>query len=504
VASPPHPSFWVETTPDTSYPVLDGTVEVDVCVIGGGITGITAAVLLKREGKTVALVESKRIVRGATGYTTAKVTAGHGAIYSQLESAFGEDGARTYAQSNQFAIERIAQFVDEDGIDCDFERKANYVYAESEEEVEGIEAEVEAAKRAGLPVSFERDSPLPYEIAGAVRLENQAQFHPRKYLLALAATLPGDGSHVFEETTALDVDQGRPSVRTEQGTVRAADVIVATHLPFEDSGLFFAKAHPHRSYAVCAPIDESAAPNGMFINAGLPTRSVRVLRDGERTLLNVGGEGHKPGAEDDTEQRYRTLEEFMRQHWPQAGEVAYSWSTQDYMSVDKVPFIGRLRRGSEHVYTATGYNKWGMTSGTLAGILLTDRIVGRRNEWADLYDSKRLNPKASLPKLLKENASAGLHFFADRIRPADESELEKLGPGDGAIARVDGRKRAVYRDESGALHVLSPVCRHLYCHVKWNPAEKSWDCPCHGSRYSGEGRVLQGPTVEPLKRIDLR
>lgn len=498
-------SFWIETTPDTDYPQLTPGVEVDVCVIGAGITGLTAAALLKREGKTVAVVEAKRIVRGATGYTTAKVTSGHGVVYGELESKFGRDGARAYAQSQEAAKERIARFVEEDGIDCDFERKSNYVYAESAEEVDELQQEADAAKRAGLDASFVRDVPLPYEVAGAVRLENQAQFHPRKYLLALAAGIDGDGSHVFEQTNATNVSDGDPcEVETDKGTVRARDVVIATHLPFMDRGLFFAKAHPHRSYAVAAPIDEAAAPDGMFINSGTPTRSVRLLRDGDRTYLNVGGEGHKPATEENTPQRYRTLEEFLGRHWPQASPVEYRWSTQDYMSVDRVPYIGRLRRGSDHVFTATGYNKWGMTSGTLAAMLLSDRIVGRQNEWAALYESKRWKPKASFKKFAKENASAGYHFFADRLQGGDKADAEQLGPGEGAIVRVKGRKRAAYRDESGALHLLSPVCQHLYCHVKWNPAEQSWDCACHGSRYSGEGQVIQGPTVKPLKRLDLQ
>jgi glycine/D-amino acid oxidase-like deaminating enzyme/nitrite reductase/ring-hydroxylating ferredoxin subunit len=499
VSAPPNPSFWVLTTPKTSYPALTGEIDVDVCVIGAGIAGLTAATLLKRAGKTVAVVESKRIVRGATGYTTAKVTSGHGAIYGDLEDTFGAAGARIYAESNEAALERVAQFVDDDGIDCDFERKANYVFAESQDEVAQLKKEVDAAKRAGLDVSFTAETSLPFDVAGALRLENQAQFHPRKYLLALAETIPGDGSHVFEETTAEDVKG--TTVRTKGGSVRAKDVIVATHMPFEDSGLFFTKAHPHRSYAVAAPIEESAAPDGMFINSGVPTRSVRTIRDGERTLVQVGGEGHELGDEDDTTRRYRTLEEYLGEHWPQAGPVEYRWSTQDYMSVDRVPYIGRLRRTSAHVFTATGFSKWGMTGGTLAAMLLSDRILGRENPWAELYDAKRIKPKASLKRFVAGNKSAAFHFVSDRLR-SDDADIESLGPGDGAIVRKGVRKRAVYRDESGALHVLSPVCRHLYCHVIWNRAEQSWDCPCHGSRYSGEGEVIQGPTVKPLKRID--
>jgi len=232
-------------------------------------------------------------------------------------------------------------------------------------------------------------------------------------------------------------------------------VIIATHLPFEDGGLFFVKAHPHRSYAVAAPLDEAKAPDGMFINSGTPTRSVRTILDGERTLIQVGGEGHRPGEEDDTAARYQVLEDFLSESWPEAGAVEYRWSTQDYMSVDRVPYIGRLRRTSEHVYAATGYSKWGMTSGTLAGMLLTDQILGRPNPWAKLYEAKRITPKASFKRFLSGNASAGRHLVVDRFK-AGEKELDAIKPGDGAIVRERGRKRAAYRDEAGALISCRP------------------------------------------------
>lgn len=502
MSTSPHPSYWVETTPETSYPPLEGDLLVDVAVIGGGITGITAALFLKQEGKTVALLEGKRVVRGATGYTTGKLTAGHGAVYTDLEKNFGAEGARIYAESNQAAVRRVAQLVEEHGIDCDFEPRANYVYAGSNQEVAALNAEFEVEKRAGLPVELVQETPLPYWVAAAIRLDDQAQFHPRKYLLALAELIPGEGSHVFEETMATDVENGDPCVvETSRGTIRARDVIIATQLPFEDSGLFFAKAHPHRSYAVAAPLDEAKAPDGMFINSGTPTRSVRTIRDGGRILIQAGGEGHKPGEEDDTSARYQVLEEFLSESWPDAGPVEYRWSTQDYMSVDRVPYIGRLRRTSEHVYTATGYSKWGMSSGTLAGMLLTDRILGRANPWAELYESKRITPKASFKRFLSGNAGAARHLVVDRFKATD-AELDSIEPGEGAIVRAGGRKRAAYRDEAGAMHLLSPACTHLGCLVAWNPAERSWDCPCHGSRYSGEGDVIQGPAVKPLRRVD--
>jgi glycine/D-amino acid oxidase-like deaminating enzyme/nitrite reductase/ring-hydroxylating ferredoxin subunit len=498
------PSFWLGTTPETDYPALIDDVSVDVAVVGAGITGITAAVLLKRAGKTVALLDSKRIVRGASGYTTAKVTSGHGAGYSQIRKGFGEEGARTYAQANEAAIERIAQFVEEHGIDCDFERKANYVYAESAADVEQLRQETEVERKAGLAVSLVDETPLPFPVAAALRLENQAQFHPRKYLLALAATIPGDGSHVFEQSRVQDVKSGEPyEVTTERGVVRAADVVVATHLPILDRGLFFAKAYPHRSYAVAAPLGQAPDPEGMYINSGTPTRSIRTMRDGDRVFLNVGGNGHKTGDDDDTPARYDQLEQFLRKHWPDAGEVSYRWSTQDYMPHDQVPYVGRLRRGSEHVYAATGYKKWGMTNGTAAAMIVSDAILGRRNPWADLYDAKRLVRRSGLVSFLKENGAAGVHFVVDRLSRAERGAVDELEPGDGALIRVRGRKTAVYRDAAGTVHAMSPVCQHLYCIVDWNPAERSWDCPCHGSRYDGQGRAIQGPTTKDLKRRSL-
>jgi glycine/D-amino acid oxidase-like deaminating enzyme/nitrite reductase/ring-hydroxylating ferredoxin subunit len=498
------PSFWLETTPETDYPALTDGQSVDVAVVGAGITGVTAAVLLKRAGKTVALLDSRRIVRGATGYTTAKVTAGHGASYSKIRKGFGEDGTRTYAEANEAALERIAQFVDEDGIDCDFERKANYVYAESDEEVAQLRQEAEVERKAGLAVNLVDETPLPFSVSAALRLDNQAQFHPRRYLLALAATIPGDGSHVFENSRVHGVKHGEPcEVSTEQGTLRARDVVLATHLPILDSGLFFTKAYPHQSYAVAAPIGQAPDPEGMYINSGTPTRSIRTLRDGDRLFIQVGGNGHKVGEEEDTPSRYDQLEGFLRRHWPDAGQVRYRWSTEDFMTHDYVPYVGRLRRGTEHLYAATGYSKWGMTNGTAAAMIVADRILGRRNPWAELYDSNRLVRRSGLSSFVKENASAGIRFFADRLSRADRVAVQDLTPGSGAIVRVRGRKTAVYRDEQGTLHALSPVCQHLYCLVDWNPAERTWDCPCHGSRYAGDGRAIEGPTTKDLKRRSL-
>jgi glycine/D-amino acid oxidase-like deaminating enzyme/nitrite reductase/ring-hydroxylating ferredoxin subunit len=493
-------SLWIESTPETSYGALADGLDVDVAIVGGGIAGLTAACLLKRAGKTVAVLDAKRILHGATGYTTAKVTAAHNIVYTTVSKKFGQEGARLYAEANQGALELIARLVEEESIECEFERKSNYVYCESAEERSTIEQEVEAARQAGLAARLVEEMPLPYAVECAFRLDDQAQFHPRKYLLPLAERIDGDGSRVFERTRVLDVTGCGPvRLETDRGAVTARDVVLASHLPFADRGFFFAKAHPERSYAVAARVRPEQDPEGMYINIARPTRSVRTAYDGQGLLLLLGGEGHKPGTDPDTPARYRALEEFGRRHW-QAEDFPYRWSTQDYTPVDGVPYVGRLTRRSEHVYVGTGFKKWGMTNGTAAAMILSDLILGRENPWATLFDAKRLKPSASAPRFVKENASVAKHFVGDRLKRGEQAELDELAPGEGRMLKLRGRKTAVYRDAEGALYALSPRCTHMGCHVSWNPAERSWDCPCHGSRFSGEGVAIEGPATRDLEK----
>ena len=274
VVEPGKRSLWIETTPDTAYPALEGDIEIDVAVVGAGISGVMTAWFLKREGLRVALVEMGRVGEGATGYTTAKLTLGHNVIYADLVREHGEGTARAYADSNQWAIERLEELVVENGIDCDWERAANYVYTEDEERLSDLRDELEAMRRVGIAAQLTRETDLPFPIIGAVRVEEQAQFHPRRFLQGLAEKIPGEDSHVFEQTLATDVrSSDECTVVTERGTIRAAHVVLATQLPFLDRGLFFAKAHPQKSYAIAAQVQESQAPLGMYISADQPTRS---------------------------------------------------------------------------------------------------------------------------------------------------------------------------------------------------------------------------------------
>ena len=491
--------LWLEGA-ETRYPALAGPLEVDVAVIGGGITGLTTAYLLKQEGRRVAVLEQSRIGHGATGYTTAKLTVGHNVVYKELISSFGVDAARRYATSNQEAIEQVAAIVDSLGIDCDFERAANYVYAKSADGRRDVEDEAAAAQRAGVAAELTTETELPYPVSAAVRVDDQAQFHPWKYLRALAEHVDGDGSTVLERTRATGVASGRPcTVETRGGTVRATHVVVATQL---DRGLYFAKAHPTKSYAVAATVDD--APRGMYISTDQPTRSVRSTpaADGRRVLI-VGGEGHKPGDDPNTRERYARLERFARERFG-VDAVEFRWSTHDYSPVDKLPYIGRLMRGEDRVYVATGFAKWGMTKGTIAAQMIADAILGRRNGYADLYDSTRLDVRNGGPKFVQENGFVALKFVVDRARPRDGRDaIDRLAPGAGTIVRIGPRQIAVCRDDDGTLHALSARCTHLGCIVGWNDADRAWECPCHGSRFAADGTIVQGPATADLPREQL-
>ena len=495
-----HESVWIDTGPQQpALPVLERDLDTDVVVIGGGIVGITTALLLKEAGVSVVVLEANQVARGVTGHTTAKVSSQHGMIYSQLRSKFGTEAARTYGAANEAALAWIADRVEADGIDCDFRRRASYAYMSQGSDRSRAEQEAESAIEAGLPATLQETTPLPYPVEAAVRFDDQAEFHVRKYLLALAGALPGGDCAVYEHSHAVEVDTDEDClVKTPGARVRAGHVVVATHYPFLDRTLAFARVHPERSYAVACRI-AGDPPAGMFISADSPTRSVRAVPVGGEELLLVGGEGHRTGTGGDTEERYRRLEDFAREHWD-VESVEYRWSAQDNTTIDTLPYVGAATPLTDRILMATGFAKWGMTGGTAAAMILADAILGRENPWAQLFDPNRFTPRASAVKLLEENAKVGVRFFGDRLTKRATRPLEGLEPGEGDIVRHDGEKVAGHRRDDGSLVAVSPFCTHLGCQVNWNRAERSWDCPCHGSRFSPDGDVLQGPAVHRLER----
>ena len=491
-------SYWSKSAPGREYPPLAADLDCDVAVVGAGIVGVTAALELQREGASVALLEARHIGAGATGYTTAKLSALQGTIYSRLASRYGDDVLRAYAELNLSGLEAIARHVDELGIDCDFRRKPNFTYSESGGERSNLMDEAEAAKRAGLPASFVTELPeLPFPVAGAVRCEGQAEFHPLKYLQALTAAAAEAGCAVHESSRVVSVKGGNPCRLTlESGpTVTAGRVILATHFPINDLGFLSARNHPERSYALLVRL-AGDVPQGMYLSSDSPTHTMRPVptENGERLL--VGGYSHRTGIGDESD-RYRDAEEWARERFDVAS-VDHRWATEDHIPNDMLPFIGRAGLRGDRILTVTGLRKWGLAMGAGAAAMLRDRIAGRDNRWADLFDPARLHPLAEGPSLMKHGAATALNLVGDRI--TKRGSADDLAPGEGDVVGAGLAQRAVYRDEGGRLHALSARCTHLGCIVHFNDAERTWDCPCHGSRFDTDGQVLEGPATKPLRR----
>ena len=500
-------SYWMDSVSATTYEPLTADVEVDAVVVGGGIAGLSAAWELLQVRRSVLLLEADRITAGVTGYTTAKLTSLHTLVYAKLAKAFGADAARQYAQSQQLAVERVATIASQLGADCDLERVPAFTYAESAGQADELRAEADAAAEAGLDASFVTETGLPFPVAGAVRVEDQSQFHPRKYLLALADDVVRRGGRIAERTRAVGLDEGDPCrVTTEHGvTVTARDVVVATHYPVFDRALLFGRLEPRRELVVAAVLPDERDPHGMFITPEQDTRSVRTARyedgeDGERLLI-VTGEHFTPGAGDVT-QRWDRLLAWTAERFPGA-EVAYRWAAQDNGTTDQVPFVGPFHPGARHVYVATGFGGWGMSNGVMAGHLIATAIAGDEQPWAGLYDPRRLHPLREAVPMAKLQAKVARHFVGDRLVSSHVDSVDDIAPGAGAVLRVDGERCAVHRDESGALHAVSARCTHLGCLVRFNDAETAWECPCHGSRFAVDGSVLQGPANRPLERRDV-
>ncbi len=488
-------SLWLATAPPTNYRSLSETVEVDVAVIGGGIAGMTAALLLKRQGARVAVLEAVRVGTGVTGCTTAKVSALQATIYSTIRERHGVEQASAYAEASAAGVERIAAIVDEEGIDCDLARRPAFTYAADPSERSTVEREGEAAREAGLPVE-QVDSPdLPFPVYGAIRLDDQLELHPVRYVQGLAAAVDGDGSTVFEGSRALRVSEGSPcTVRTAEGELRAEHVVVATHYPFLDRGLYFARLEPQRSYCIAATLTEGVPPRGMSISAGSNTRSIRSFHQ----QLIVGGEGHSTGSRRATPERYERLEAFAREHWSVA-EITHRWSAHDPVPYDHLPMIGPYRPGSSRLWVSAGYMKWGLTSATFAATILADAIAGRENPWGATFSPNRLSLN-SAHEVAQLGAKFGADLVADRLLPPRALSAQSIPPGEARVLPDGLGKKGVYRDESGALHGVSLRCTHLGCLLRFNSAEHSWDCPCHGSRFGVDGSVLEGPAVHPLQR----
>jgi glycine/D-amino acid oxidase-like deaminating enzyme/nitrite reductase/ring-hydroxylating ferredoxin subunit len=487
-------SLWLEALPATGYPPPTGERSFDVLVLGGGLAGLTAAVLLKRQGMRVAVVEAGRIASGASGNNTAKVTALQSTRLSTISSVRGRDVAAVYAQRSLAAVELVAALAADEGIDCDLSRRAAYTVAASRDELPSVEKELQAAQAARLPVEFTQDVDLPFRVAGAVRLDDQVEFHPVEYALGLARAVDGDGSAVFENARATGVHEDRPvRVQTTQGSLTGDDVVVATHYPVFDRGLYFAQIEATRSYCLAARVRGEPA-RGMSITAGSPSWSFRAAGD----LQIVCGQGHPTGARGIDESRYGVLEAFTRKHFD-VEEITHRWSAQDAVPYDETPMIGAYTPISARMHVITGFAKWGLSGATMGAKMIADRLSGRADPADGVFAPARFSPRGT-PAIAKLGVKTAADLVGDRLVPGQVNSSDEVPPGQARVIRRGTDRTGVYRDEAGGVHAVSMRCTHLGCLVRFNGAERSWDCPCHGSRYDVDGNVLEGPAVAPLER----
>jgi glycine/D-amino acid oxidase-like deaminating enzyme/nitrite reductase/ring-hydroxylating ferredoxin subunit len=494
------------------FPPLAGNANADVCVVGAGISGLTTAYLLSRAGLQVIVLDDNRIGSGETERTTAHLTAALDDRYFILEGIHGEDGAKIAAESHSAAIDQIEAITGEEKIACDFERVDGYLFVPPGESMDILDRELAAAHRAGLTeLKLVERAPLDsFDLGPALHFPNQAQFHPQKYLSGLAGAITRRGGKIFTHTHVEMIEGGSAArvTATFNRTVSAGAVVVATNSPINDLVTIHTKQAPYRTYVIGVQVPRDSVHKALYWDTANPYHYVRLAHSDQRgivsqdegfDLLIVGGEDHKTGQGEFAGHRYASLIEWTRERFPMMSKILYQWSGQVMEPADGMAFIGRNPGDEPNIFIVTGDSGNGMTHGTIAGMLLTELIQNRESAWTKLYDPSR---KTMDKEFFLENLNVAAMFLKDRITGGDVESPDEITPGIGAIVRRGLNKIAVYRDEEGKIHEYSAVCPHMGCIVHWNALEKSWDCPCHGSRFDSYGQVLNGPAVSNLKSVE--
>lgn len=495
--------IWNEDVQLPSFGPLNENKTVDVAVVGAGITGITTAYLLSKAGMSVALIDAGTILNGTTSHTTAKVTAQHDLIYDELISHIGIEKAKLYYEANKEALEFIERTISEKNIECGFTREDAYLYATTESSHKKLQKELEAYRKIGIDGDLVGEIPFNIKVQSALAMNNQAQFHPLKYLLPLINEIKAAGVFIYENTTAVDIQTNtKPTVVTKQGwKITCNSVVTSSHFPFFDGrGFYFTRMHAEKSY-VLAVKPEKDYPGGMYLCVDQPTRSLRETTiNGEQYIL-VGGESHKTGQGINTIKHYEKLQEWA-QRTLGVKQIPYRWSTQDLITIDNIPYIGQISSKHDNIFVATGYRKWGMTTGTAAAHLVTDLIMKKENRYKDVYSPSRFLADPGLKDFITQNADVAGHFIAGKFG-MKHKKIEEMSNDEGAVVKVKGKRTGAYKDENGYLHLVDTTCTHLGCECEWNSGDRTWDCPCHGSRFSYDGNVVEGPAEMPLKKVSL-
>ncbi len=502
--NPHHPgesfSVWSESVTMPSFDPLTHDLMTDVCVIGGGIAGLTTAYLLMKEGKRVCILEAFEIAGGQTSKTTAHLSNVLGTRYLDLEKYHGKKGAKLIAESHASAIQKIADIITEEKIECDFTYLNGYLFRSGESSVDLLENELACCQHAGI-TNLKIQETLPTENfppTQSLVFSDQAQFNPLKYLKRLTEILVTSGVEIFSHTFVDEIKGGsQVFVKTRFGTkVKCLSIVVATHSPVNDLLAIHTKQYAYRTYAMAFRIPEGKIEKALYWDTAEPYHYLRLAAP---DVLIVGGEDHKTGQQSHPEKSYENLEVWLRSQIPYAGEVLFKWSGQVMESMDGIGFMGHNPADSNNVYVITGDSGNGMTHATIGAMLITDQIQGRKNSFESLYNPSRISLRA-LPTFIQENSNVAAQYI-DWLTPKTVTDLDEIKGEQGGVLQMGLQMVAAYKDENGNAHLMSAACPHLGGLVSWNQAEKSWDCPCHGSRFDCHGKVIEGPATSDLEKI---
>ena len=494
-------SLWIETTKkELNLKQLEKDEKTEICVIGAGIFGLTTAYYLTLAGKKVTVIEKGDIGEKVSGNTTGKITSQHVLFYNHLISDYGEEYARKYLEANEDAIKNIKEIIDREQIECEFTEKNAYVYTTKQDEVLDIEKEVDAVNKIGGKAKLVTNTDLPFKVKAAIEFEGQAQFHPRKYMEGLAKSIIKDNK-IYNYTTALDVKKEGDifTVYTDRGNINAKYVVLATHYPIINApGFYFLKMYQSTSYIIAVET-KSKLPQGMYINDKPPIYSFRTAQYNGKKILLIAGSDHKTGEPIPDDSKYQDLEKKARELYPDC-KVLFKWNTRDCISLDKIPYIGEFSNLMKNLYVGTGFKKWGITSSEVAANIVVDKILGKTNKYANIFNSKRLKPiknRWEMQNILKQTVIS----FAFEKAEIPMGSIEQIPNDSAAIINIDGTNIGVYKDTSGNIFSVKPVCSHLGCTLTWNNLDKTWDCPCHGSRFDYMGNNIYNPANKGLELV---